>query len=59
MRGVHTVLAEDRCGEQILEDLTVLLKRTLHLLPNHELADPLRHLPEFLKTMFKKIRIKC
>lgn len=43
-----TVLAEDRRGDQILEDAPVSLKGTDHLAPHQELAHLLRQFPEFL-----------
>lgn len=46
--GVRTVLAEDRRGDEVLQDAAVPVKRADHLTPNQELADLLRQLPQFL-----------
>lgn len=44
-----TVLAEDGDRKQVLQDLPVPLKRTLHLFPRHELAHLLGQFPKFLE----------
>lgn len=43
-----TILAKDGRGEEVLQNLAVLLKRTFHFLPGHELVHLLGQLPEFL-----------
>lgn len=44
-----TVLCEGRGRQQVLQDLAILLKGTLHLLPGHELTHLFGQFPEFLK----------
>lgn len=44
-----TVFGEYRSGQQVLKDLAIFLKRTLHFLPGHELTHLFGELPEFLK----------
>lgn len=44
-----TVLGEGRRRQQVLQNLAILLKRTLHLLPGHELTHLFGQFPEFLK----------
>lgn len=43
-----TILAKDGSGEEVLQNLAVLLKRTFHFLPGHKLVHLLGQLPEFL-----------
>lgn len=45
---VQLILGEDRCSDQVLEDLPVSLKGTHHLTPHQELTDLLRQVPQFL-----------
>lgn len=45
---ILTVFTEDRCGDEVLEDAAVSVKRTNHLTPNQELAHLLCKLPQFL-----------
>lgn len=44
-----TVIGEHWSRQQVLQDPAVLFKRTLHLLPGHELAHLLGQLPELLQ----------
>lgn len=44
-----TVLGEGRRRQQVLQNLAILLKGTLHLLPGHELTHLFGQFPEFLK----------
>lgn len=48
-QSLPTVFGEGRRRQQVLQNLAVLLKRTLHLLPGHELAHLFGQFPEFLK----------
>lgn len=45
---ILTVFAEDRRGDEVLEDPAVSVKRTNHLTPYQELAHLLCKLPQFL-----------
>lgn len=45
---IPTVFAEDRRGDEALEDAAVSVKRTNHLTPDQELAHLLCKLPQFL-----------
>lgn len=45
----RTIFSESRGRQQVLQDLAILLKRTLDFLPGHELAHLLGQFPEFLK----------
>lgn len=46
---VHTVLAEDGRGHQVLQHAAVAVERAHHLTPHQELADLLGQLPQFLQ----------
>lgn len=47
---MQLVFAEDRRGDEVLEDPAVSVKRTNHLTPYQELAHLLCKLPQFLKV---------
>lgn len=50
----RTVLGERWSRQQVLQDLAVLLERTLHFPPGHEITHLLGEFPEFLKPNQKK-----
>lgn len=46
--GVPTIFAEDGRGVEVVQDGAILLKRTLHPFPCHELPDLASQLHKFL-----------
>lgn len=50
----RTILGERWSRQQVLQDLAVLLERTLHFLPGHEFTHLLGEFPEFLKANQKE-----
>lgn len=53
-KKLHTIFGEGWSGQQVLQDLAILLKRTLHFLPGHELTHLFGQFPEFLKLKPKR-----
>lgn len=54
--GVPTIFAKDGRGVEVVQDGAILLKRTLHLFPRHELPDLASQLHKFLEGRKTQMR---